>query len=232
MTNARPKGHGPSAHHSILTGFFSAVPEGSVCPVETCATRPEGGRRNRERNGHGSANDGTTGAVLPTPNDAAGMSKDRGCAPSMRLSPIFACVLPERFPRTSFCTRKKGRRFKKAVSLRLFSQPDRLNRRLYRELYDGQIHLERKNGLGFLSCATRLQGLLLRPVRSAVLRNSCWFSQSYSFNVVTTDTPSGMAVMDAFGLPRRSQASFSASCRLCAGVMCSARMVSSGSSET
>ena len=93
MTNARPKGHGPSAHHSILTGFFSAVPEGCVCPVETCATRPEGGRRNRERNGHGSANDGTTGAVLPTPNDAAGMSKDRGCTPSMRLSPIFACVL-------------------------------------------------------------------------------------------------------------------------------------------
>jgi hypothetical protein len=30
---------------------------------------------------------------LPTPNEAADMSKDRDCAPSMYLLPIFACVL-------------------------------------------------------------------------------------------------------------------------------------------
>ena len=148
------------------------------------------------------------------------------------IADLCVCPSGKDFPGRAFAHVKKGDASKKAVSLRLFSQPDRLNRRLYRELYDGQIHLERKNGLGRLSCAARLQGLLLRPVRSAVLRSSCWFSQSYSFSVVTTDTPSGMAVMDAFGLPRRSQASSSASCRLCAGVMCSARMVSSGSSET
>ena len=96
---------------------------------------------------------------------------------------------------------------------------------------DGQIPLQ-KVRLGTFLPPCAFPGFRCGVRGRLCLRSPCCFLKAYSFNVVTTDTPSGMAVMDAFGLPRRSQASFSASCRLCAGVMCSARMVSSGSSET
>ena len=47
-----------------------------------------------------------------------------------------------------------------------------------------------------------------------------------------TETPSGITVIVAPGFPSRSSASRSASSRVCAGVICSARTISSGASDT
>lgn len=47
-----------------------------------------------------------------------------------------------------------------------------------------------------------------------------------------TDTPSGIRVIPASGLPRRRSASLSASSMVAAGIMCSALTISSGADDT